>query len=294
MPTPPRWSRDVLQEQRVRAGEIFILERKGEGPAAFYGTWERVEPEVRAALKATNNLREIAPAHLLADKRLWQILRYVCAPRVSEEDLWTLVGKKFKNVPSEVAHETALTFASLVDKKRFPWVDAKRDPNATELETSIVATTTLLAHESLSTSRRGRASKSQEQQVSDALVAAGWTLDKSRKPIAALDELARGSFSRERKISNKKCDVPIRLHDGRLLAIECKVSNGPKNSWKRLHREVGGKADAWKQAYGSQVLTGAVLAGMYDLKCLADAQDAQNVVLFWQHDLTPLITFVQS
>ena len=38
-----------------------------------------------------------------------------------------------------------------------------------------------------------------------------------------------------------KRDVPVRLRDGRLLAIECKVSNGAKNSWKRLNREIAGR-----------------------------------------------------
>jgi hypothetical protein len=125
-------------------------------------------------------------------------------------------------------------------------------------------------------------------------VAAGFELDQSRKSMVALDELPRGSFSRERKVGGAKCDIPIRLYDGRLLTIECKVSNGPKNSWKRLQREVGGKADTWKQAYGAQVITGAVLAGVFDLKCLVDAQNKQNVALFWQHDLKPLIDFVKS
>jgi hypothetical protein len=119
-------------------------------------------------------------------------------------------------------------------------------------------------------------------------------MDKARTAIVALDDLSRGHFSRERKVGGAKCDVPIRLLDGRLLTLECKVSNGPKNSWKRLQREVGGKADTWKQAYGSQVITGAVVAGVFDLKCLSDAQSRQNVALFWQHDLEPLLEFVGS
>ncbi len=287
---PPLWSDEALRAERDLAEKRFIIERQGEGPAVFYGTSDTLEPEVRKALTATNNLRQIEGNALIEDKRLWQILRYVCAPRVSEEDLWTLVGKKFKTVPPDFAEATAKTFASLVDMKRFPWVIASRDPSEREFEAAVLATTTLLAHETLNTARRGSASKSQEAQVSDALVAAGLELDTSRKPITAIDAIARGHFSRERKVGGAKCDIPIRLSDGRLLALECKVSNGPKNSWKRLQREVGGKADAWKQAYGSQVITGAVLAGVFDLKCLVDAQNRQSVTLFWQHDLKPLVT----
>lgn len=292
--SPPLWPEDVLREERDKAEKLFVLERQGEGPAAFYGTWDQAEADIRAALALTNNLRQIDGARLVAEKRLWQVLRYVCAPRVSEEDLWTLVGKKFKNVPEQFSDATAKTFSSLIDNKRFPWVAADRDPESRELDAAVMATTTLLAHETLSTRRRGSASKSQEALVSETLVAAGLVLDPSRKPVVALDEIARGQFSRERKVGGAKCDVPIRLHDGRLLALECKVSNGPKNSWKRLQREVGGKGDTWKQSYGSQVVTGAVLAGVFDLKCLVDAQSRQSVVLFWQHDLKPLIQFIES
>jgi hypothetical protein len=236
---PPYWSDEVLRENRDYAELRFINERQGEGPAAFYGAWENVEPKVRQALSATNNLLEIDGSRLVADRGLWQVLRYTCAPRVSEEDLWTLVGRKFRHVPSEVADTVAQTFASLIDVKRFPWVVESRDPTGGEIDSSVIATATLLAHESLSTSRRGSASKAQEAFVTAELVAAGWTLDQARKPVIALDEIRRGQFSRERKVGGAKCDVPIRLNDGRLLALECKVSNGPKNSWKRLQREVG-------------------------------------------------------
>ena len=294
MSSPPKWSEEVLKTERERSEKRFIATRQDEGPAAYYSTWDKLEPEVRAALQSTKNLREISVTALIEDKKLWQVLRYICAPRVSEEDLWTLVGKKFKSVPPAFADSTATTLTELVDTKRFPWVLGAREPSLGEVEASVLATTTLLAHEALGTTRRGSASRLQEEQVSTALVAAGFELDVSRKPLVALDELARGSFSRERKVGGAKCDVPIRLSDGRLLAIECKVSNGPKNSWKRLQREVGGKADTWKQAYGTQVITGAVLAGVFDLKCLVDAQNKQNVVLFWQHDLKPLIEFVKA
>lgn len=87
---------------------------------------------------------------------------------------------------------------------------------------------------------------------------------------------------------------PVRLRDGRLLALECKVSNGPKNSWKRVNREVGGKSEGWRQQFGVMVVTGVVLAGVYDLACLKTAQDNQRVAIFWEHDLSPLADFVTS
>ena len=125
------------------------------------------------------------------------------------------------------------------------------------------------------------------------LSTAGFQSDHSRSEIRVLDDMARGSFSRERRVAGDKCDVPLRLHDGRLLAIECKSSNGPKNGWKRVQREVAGKADAWARAFGTQVVTAAVLAGVYDLAVLSSAQE-RNVAIFWEHDLAPLIHFAIS
>lgn len=66
----------------------------------------------------------------------------------------------------------------------------------------------------------------------------------------------------------------------------------PKNGWKRVNREVGGKAERWRQQFGSQIVTGVVLAGVLDVACLKAAQDGQNVVVFWEHEVSPLKEFV--
>lgn len=291
---PTKWSAEDLQRERQAAEARFVVERQGEGPNAFYQSWDAAGPRVREALDITNDLRDIRGEPLVRDVRLWHTLRYFCAPPVSEEDLWTIVGRKFKNVPPAVADKTALAFESLLDSRRFPWLAERRRPSRAERETAILVTTVLMAHESLKTSRRGQSSRKQEDDVSTVLRDAGLTPNEERTPILRLDQLPRGQFSRERKVDGAKCDVPIRLHDGRLLALECKVSNGPKNSWKRLHREVGGKSERWRQEFGTQVVTGAVLAGVFDLSCLRAAQDEQNVYLFWQHNLSPLTEFVES
>lgn len=289
---PPHWSDDELRRDRDLAEARFVLERTGEGPTAFYAAWDKVLPEIVAALAATNNLREISAQSLFKQKGLWQTLRYFCAPPISEEDLWTLVGKKFKNVPESHAGKAAEAFNAVVDHRRAPWVDQGRDPTPAETDQAILSTTVLLAHESFRTGRRGSTSRAQEDDVAQTLAAAKLAFDDSRAPITRLDELARFSFSRERKVAGAKCDLPIRLKDGRLLALECKVSNGPKNSWKRLQREVGGKSDTWRRDFGSQVVTGALLAGVFDFRCVKRAQDEQGVVIFWQHDLGPLVEFV--
>lgn len=289
---PPRWTDDELRRGRELAEARFVLERKGEGPSAFYGTWDRVQPQIEAGLTATANLRDISPNALVEQRELWQTLRYFCAPPISEEDLWTLVGKKFRYVPAAYAEKVADAFKAVLDHRRVPWVEQAREPTPDEKARAILSTTVLRAHEAFRTGRRGSTSRAQEDEAAQALAKAGLDFDESRAPITRLDELARSSYSRERKVAGVKCDLPIRLSDGRLLALECKVSNGPKNSWKRLQREVGGKSDTWRRDFGSQVVTGALLAGVFDLACVKRAQDEQGVVIFWQHELAPLIKFV--
>ena len=289
---PTKWSDEELKKNRDLSEGRFILERRGEGPTAFYAAIDEVAPKVEEAMVATDNLRQLNGDVLAENQTLWQTLRYFCAPPVSEEDLWTLVGHKFKNMRSDIAPTTAEALAAVLDNRRFPWVELDRAPTDIERANAIAATTTLLAHETLKTTRRGISSKAQEDDVSDALVAAGLKLDPSRSVIETLDQLERGSFSRERKVSGAKCDIPIRLRDGRLLALECKVSNGPKNGWKRLSREVGGKSQTWTDVFGKQVLTAALIAGVFDFSCVQKTQNNQDVYIFWQHDLQSLVKFV--
>jgi hypothetical protein len=242
----------------------------------------------------TDNLLSFDGDFLIREPRIWQMLRYFCAPPVSEEDLWTIVGgPKFKSVPSSLAQATADAISDVIDPVRFPWVISGRRPTRHEIEAAMLATTTLLANRAVATSRRIEASAEQEQSVADALEGTGYRFDPSRSHVEFLDNMDRGSYSRERNIGAAKCDVPARLNDGRLLAIECKVSNGPKNGWKRVNREVGGKSSIWKSEFGNQIITCVVLSGVFDLKCLTSVQD-QGVHIFWQHDLDELISAIQS
>lgn len=290
---PPLSTREQLNVAREIAEASFKEQRRDEGPRAFEAICADVEVTVRHALAATDDLLALTGDVLRGEPLLFQILRSFCGPPISEEDLWTLVGgPKFKRVPPDFADETADVISLVIDPVRFPWVRDERPATHEEREKAVLATTTLISSRVIATNRRGSASARQESAVADALGAAGYRFDKSRSQIQFLDQLDRGSYSRERVVAGAKCDVPVRLRDGRLLALECKVSNGPKNSWKRVNREVGGKAETWRQHFGMQVITSVVLAGVYDLSCLVSAQDSQHVTLFWEHDLTPLSEFL--
>jgi hypothetical protein len=47
-------------------------------------------------------------------------------------------------------------------------------------------------------------------------------------------------------------------------------------------------------SFGENLIAGAVLAGVFDLRCLERAQEENHLSLFWQHDLGVLADFATS
>jgi hypothetical protein len=86
----------------------------------------------------------------------------------------------------------------------------------------------------------------------------------------------------------------VRLWDGRIMPIECKVSNSAVNSVKRLNNDAAAKAETWIWDFGRrQTVPVAVLSGVYDLRNLRDAQD-RGLSLFWAHDLGALTAWIEK
>jgi hypothetical protein len=198
-----------------------------------------------------------------------------------------------RKLPPALAAKAARVVRSAWDPLRFPWIRLDRPATATERDAAIRWTAGLWAVERVRTLRRASSSRSQESSVRGALQQAGWN-EVERSAIRVLDDLSRGAYMREVRLAEEKCDIPIRLYDGRLLALECKVSNSAVNSYKRLNREVVDKAAKWRSAFGDQVVTGAVLGGVYKFDNLLAAQDEAHILLLWDHDLVPLVKFITA
>jgi XamI restriction endonuclease len=293
---PPHWTEDELRAQRDEREMAFRQQWRREGPEAVASICEELFPAVTELLERTDYLRSLDGGVFRDDPSVWQLLRYVCAPVLSEENFWTLVGSpKSKIVRDAYADDSAEVINLVIDPVRFPWISEGRHPSETERNAAVLATVVLLAAQRVGTSARRQTSRRQEAAVASALSSCGYELDESRDKIMIVDGLERGKYSKERILGNAKCDVPLRLRDGRLLAIECKVSIGPKNGWKRINRETGGKAEAWRTHFGAaQVITAVVMDGVFDLGCLRQAQNQQGVVLFWEHHLEELASFISE
>jgi hypothetical protein len=281
---------------REAALAVFIRQRGEEGTSRYEEMFRRNFDLVERLFKWTNDLLDLTGATFELDPTLVSPARYITAPPTSEDDLNTLAGGRVtgrRRITLDLAARAADVVKAACDPIRFPWVDELREPTRTERRTALMWTAGVWAIESLRTLRRGESSRQQEAAVVLGLDGIGWRMSDLRQ-ISTLDDLPRGDYSREALLARSKCDIPIRLKDGRLLALECKVSNSEINSVKRLNREVGGKADQWRGAFGEQVIPGAVLSGVFKLRNLVEAQDRQRIAIFWEHDLDALLNFVAS
>jgi hypothetical protein len=225
--------------------------------------------------------------------------RYLTAPPISADDLMTvadatLTASRLRTDPASAARVRD-TVLAIVDPHRFPWISERRLPTTTERTVAIVASSALAAARDVETSRRSTSKEAQEQKVKEALISTGMTETKSREIPMLTSAPAPGEFCGETRLAGTRADVVARLRDGRVMAIECKVSNSAVNSYKRVVHDTGGKATTWYSQLGrAQVVPAAVLSGVFTAGNLQDVQDNRGVFLFWEHRLSDLASFVSS
>jgi hypothetical protein len=295
---PPKWTDEQLEERRREAIADFIAARSAEGSARYQAVFAARMHDAETLFSATDDLLDFASGRALAnDPGLIEVARYLAAPPISGGDLNTLAEANVatrKKLDADLGQKTALIIVAALDPERFPWLlsDPPRSPTEEERLLAMRWTVGLKAAAETQTSRRGEASRGQEGMVSELLLSLGFEQVPPR-PIELTGGLTEGQFSREAPVMGVKCDVPLRLYDGRLLLIECKVSNEGTNSVKRLNREVGGKARDWSRDLGAVAVPAVVLGGVFRLTNLRRAQDG-GIAIFWQRDLTPLAEFVRA
>ena len=251
--------------------------------------------QVLALFRATDNLLAFGDGAIFARQpALTAIARYLAGPPISEDNFDTLAGQRIakrKKLPAQLAKTTADILVPVLDRRRLPWLYAipQRQPTRNERKMAIALTAALKTAQEVATALRGQMAKAQEADVRDALIRAGY----SGTTGGDINALEPGKYRlTETQVAGVKCDVIARLYDGRLALIECKVSNSGTNSVKRLNRETAGKAGRWYATFNTEAITIAVIAGVYRLVNLRDAQE-NNVSIFWQHNLAPLEEFVR-
>ncbi len=298
---PPRWTSGELDAARQAALGLFRKERLEEPLENYLEAFEEYRGTVEELLESTGDLTSLdeRALEILKNAKTSEAFRYLAAPPISLDDLKTLTEatslspKRLREDP-DLARRLVSTVRQVLDRSRFPWVDEGRAPSEAERRAAVLASAALLATSRVTTARRSLVKTAQETSVKAALRAAS-LVEVAPRPIRRLADAPQcGEFCGESMFGTRKADIVIGLFDGRVMPVECKVSNSATNSIKRLNNDAAAKATCWLRELGRlDVIPTAVLAGVYNLKPLEAAQES-GLTLFWAHDLGRLLSWIQS
>lgn len=297
---PPRWSALELERERLKAIEFFREERLTEPVERYLRAFDDYAASFDRLMRASQDLqslREVAQA-VLTDADLLEAFRYLAGPPVSADDLMelaetNLTASRLRDDKAAV-QRVVETVLAMLDSRRFSWIAEERQPTDEERSAAAMASAALMASQRVRTNRANTAKTNQEARVRSYLAASGLTEVQTREVWTPSDAPSRGEFCGECSVVGRKADVVVGLPDGRVMPIECKVSNSSTNSVKRLNNDAAVKADVWIAKLGSHgVVPVAVLSGVFKTLNLLQAQD-RGLTIFWAHDLVPLTNFVST
>lgn len=284
-PMPRLYDEGELCAMAARLTAEFVEERRRseEALAAFYhDAFVKALESVDAVLDRTGDLTRLREdgARLLAEGML-PTLRNMDRPTVSEDD--------------EAAAAALEYLDRNLNKDLFPWLGRGVRPSAEQRHAARVAVAALMAEQRTKTEMRGASSKVQEGAVRQALVdGCGMALTDGPSFNLVSEGPRPGEvFRRETRVAGTKADVVLGLFDGRIMCLECKVSNSEVNSYKRLNHEVIDKVAKWTGEFGRQCVPGAVLKGCFKASNLVSAQ-GEGAFLFWSSSLDSLVDFVNE
>lgn len=299
--TGPIWTETELAADAEVSADLFRKERLGAT------VWPNHYKDARAKFDLLfQKLGDLNPGAItdatLADayrSKLGEALRYLSGPPVSDDDLKVIadVESLSPGVLSKDIHALRKVYGVIervIDPYRFPWIQKGRAPTPAEREAALVASAVLLAAQRMATERRGEGKEAQEGQVKTYLKSIGFE-EVSPETISTIVKGPQAmQFCGECLLGDRKADIVVRLHDTRLMPIECKVSNSATNSVKRLNNDAAVKAGYWLETFGSmQVVPAAVMSGVFKVLNMVQAQE-RGLSLFWAHDLGKLGDFVQG
>lgn len=290
---PPRWTPDELERDLQRAIEIFRKQRLEEPLEVYLEAFDDKQKAFEDLLELTVDLTQVheRAIDILTDQRLRDALRYIAGPPISDDDWKTLADatfarRKLKADPA-MAERLIQTVFSVLDRRRFPWIQEQREPNPAQNEavSAVLASAAMFAMRRAETERRSESKAAQELYVEESLTQRGFEKIGAR-PLRTLAEApGPNKFCRESMLGTRKADFVIGLPDRRVMPLECKVSNSFTNSIKRLNNDAAVKAEVWRRDFGEMnVIPAAVLSGVYKLHHLEEAQ-RRGLTLVWSHSL---------
>lgn len=267
---------------------------------AYLEAFERYRTAVEELLESTVDLSMLTDqaVEVLANEDVLTAVRYLASPPISKDDLKvlseaSLAPSRLQGDP-EMARRVIDTVMLGLDRNRFPWVAEDREPSEAEREAAAMASAALIASSRVMTDRRNEQKDKQEAAVAERLERAGLTRVTPRTIRTLADAPGEGEYCGESMFGSRKADLVIRLHDGRVLPNECKVSNSSTNSVKRLNNDAAVKAGIWLDEFGTaQTVPSATLSGVYKRHNLEQAQE-RDLTLWWAHDLDRMADFIEA
>jgi hypothetical protein len=304
---PTVWTEDELTQQAQVALEEFVDRRLAEPGGKYLA---HVQAHRAAIVRLFKALSGVDPANpdpamvrqVLLDQKLFDALRYVAGPPVSEDDLGVLVTRNIRGFnktdlrrSEKLPVDVLSLICRLADPFRFPWISDRREPSPRELRDAIQATMTLHATQSLQTERRGYG-KDVERRFELRLTELGF--NKLPAPhrgriTAPIHYPAYPNFYGECTVHGRKVDLFIALPRGQMIALEAKDSSSALNSVKRLNNDTAAKAKHFAAEAGKIIINVALLSGVFKLVSLISAQES-GLYIVWAHDLDGFIEWVKS
>ncbi len=300
---PPKWPTLRLDEDRQKATQAFRDERLREPLELYLELFEVCRDAFDELLETTIDLTQLyqAATPILTSEKLFEALRYLSGPPISLDDLLVCAdapscsAQALQSDPT-LAERIVATVLTGLDRQRFPWVSLAeaREPTAHERSAAVLASSALMATSRVQTHRRNSSKAIQEERVRRALTDHGLREVERRRVTRHVDAPRAGEFCMESTLGTRKADLIVGLWDGRIMPIECKVSNSATNSIKRLNNDAAVKAETWRADFGSpHVVPVAILSGVYKLLNLEDAQD-RGLTLVWAHSVSDLLAFIDE
>jgi len=299
---PARWTAQQLAAEAATSAALFRAER-----LAAAGSWGTHYNEARGKFERLfKSLNDLDPRQISDDNLvnayslgLGEALRYLAGPPISDDDLQVIadvesIAPGFLRKNPDALRKVSGVIFRVIDPLRFPWIASGTAPGKQQREAALLASSVLLAAQRIATERRNEGKEAQETKVKNHLRTLGF----AEVPAETIHTIVKGpqamQFCAECQLGERKADVVVRLHDTRLMAIECKVSNSSTNSVKRLNNDAAVKAGYWIEQFGAaQVVPAAALSGVFKVLNLEQAQ-ARGLALFWSHDLDKLGAFIES
>lgn len=261
----------------------------------------RARLEVASALRASAFLTDI-PAALEQNGAHMRVFRHLLAPPISQDQfslLCSAYSKAAENSGRSVTRTKAEAVAAAIyatrDRRLTRWLDRGTTPSRRELTKLFHTVPPILSQQIVATVRRNRMSSEQEGTVVSLLESKGW----NRKTTALIDRLsdvpAKHYLHKTRFATRtlpQEVDIACGLGKDVVLAMECKVTNDPTNSVKRIN-DVLKKAKAWQDHWGSFVRTAALLQGVIGFKDVHRLLES-DVEVFWSHNLADFSTWIDG